>query len=392
MRSLVLKRSEKFSTKKQDNTRKKRNEMSSARKSPRNTQKKEAKPEETPTKPKPPKKKQKPSPSPQNQKQKKPPENQKPKPPEEECEAELLIRDLPALPHPQEDAVIRVEEQFPIDEKYVNPAVVVKKKRRLEQAPDVFSFELADVGLDYTFGFFGKRREGKSFTMRWLMYHMRTEFPRVYVFTNTSFNGFWQRMVPEGKVFPTYMPGVLQAIISQQEQFLKDQENVPEQDRANPRVMIILDDCISQKLQNDEVLRTLFYNGRHLKFCLMISLQYCRGLPPGMRTNFDMAFAFRLQSIEQREAFAEAFLGHLDKRVGQETLETYSWQDHETKQRQVLVVDISGNKPIDEMLSACQPQEVPEFRVGCKEFWDDEPPPAPPKQNTVERLSKKRKN
>jgi len=319
-----------------------------------------------------------------NQKQK-----QKPKPQtKDHFDANILVKELPPNPHPYEDAAIPVEEQFPYEETYENPVEVVQKPRLSPDKPIVTPFQLCDLGLDYTIGFFGKRREGKSFTMRWLMYHMRTEFPRVYVFTNTSFNGFWQRMVPEGKIFETYMPGVLQAIIDQQKDFLREQDKLPEMERANPRVMIILDDCINQKLQNDEVLRTLFFNGRHFKFCLMISLQYCKGLPPGMRTNFDLAFAYRLQSMEQREAFSEAFLGHLDRKVGQEMLETYCWMDHETKARQSLVVDISSNKPIDEMLSACQAQEVPEFKVGCKEFWEDEPPPAPPKKTTVERIRK----
>jgi hypothetical protein len=32
-------------------------------------------------------------------------------------------------------------------------------------------------------------------------------------------------------------------------------------------------DCINQDLHFDEVLRFIFYNGRHLKVCLMITLQ-----------------------------------------------------------------------------------------------------------------------
>jgi hypothetical protein len=59
-------------------------------------------------------------------------------------------------------------------------------------------------------------------------------------------------------------------------------------------------------------------------------------------------------------------------------LEEYSWQDEDGK-RQALVIDTSGRKPIDAMISTIQAKEVPEFKLGSAEHWLDEPPPWPPR-------------
>lgn len=82
-----------------------------------------------------------------------------------------------------------------------DPALLTEKLENVEVPEDGFvptvePFDVRQLGDDFTYAFFGKRREGKSFCMRYLLYHMRHLFPRVYVFTNTKINGFWQKSVP----------------------------------------------------------------------------------------------------------------------------------------------------------------------------------------------------
>lgn len=50
-----------------------------------------------------------------------------------------------------------------------------------QDAPEIRPFKLGCIGPDFTLGFIGKRREGKSFAMRWVMHSMRDKFPRGYV-------------------------------------------------------------------------------------------------------------------------------------------------------------------------------------------------------------------
>jgi hypothetical protein len=239
--------------------------------------------------------------------------------------------------------------------------------------PQLHPFRLGSVGPDYTMAFFGKRREGKSFAMRWILYHMRDRFPRGYVFTNTKINGFWQEFVPEKYVFNGYSEAVMAKIIASQESIVTwMQKNPCEAKQVNPYIFVVLEDCMNQDLHHQELLKSLFYNGRHLKMFLLISLQYARGVPPGFRENVDMAFLFRLHSASQIEAVAENFLGHLDKKDAKMCLETAIWKDQETGDRQFLVVDNSGNSDIDNMLYVGHAADPGDFKLGCKQYWENE--------------------
>lgn len=151
-----------------------------------------------------------------------------------------------------------------------------------EGAPKVYPFMLDQIGPDFTMAFFGKRREGKSFAMRWMLYHLRHKIPRIFVFTNTRLNGFWQEFVPDHKIFDGYSPGVMAQIKKQQTEIVTWMMKHPKEGKKiNPYVVVVLEDCMSQDLHHMEQLTDLFFNGRHLKILLMISLQYARGIPPG---------------------------------------------------------------------------------------------------------------
>ena len=151
--------------------------------------------------------------------------------------------------------------------------------------PKVYPFKLEMIGPDYTMGFFGKRREGKSFAMRWILYHLRTQIPRIYVFTTTKLNYYWQDFVPSDKIFNNFSPGVMNQIRLNQIELVEWMKKNPEEGKKiNPYVVIVLEDCLSQDLQHMELLKDIFFNGRHLKLMLLISLQYARGIPPGKLT------------------------------------------------------------------------------------------------------------
>jgi len=211
--------------------------------------------------------------------------------------------------------------------------------------------------------------------MEWILFNLRHFIERVYVFTNTKFNFFWQQRVPESKIFPGYHEGVLFEILEAQKAImenLKAQGIELEERKRIARICIIMDDCITADLHHSEVLKTLFYEGRHLGILLFMSLQYAKGIPPGLRENCDMAFIFMLHSINQVEAVAENFLGHYDKDVAKQILKQCCWRDFMTDQRQCLVVNTSGYTPRHLTLFAALPQPVPDYILGSEEFWKED--------------------
>lgn len=260
---------------------------------------------------------------------------------------------------------------------------LIELRERPKGPITLYPFMLDMVGPDFTIAFIGKRREGKSFALRWVAKKQAPVFPRVFVFTRTKFNYYWQQYVPSKRIFNGFSAAILMQIIERQKLLVEWMFNHPDEaDKINPRILIILDDVISKDLRYEEELRVIFYEGRHSKISLYITMQYAYGIPPGMRENLDMAFIFRLHSTRQIEAVADTFLAQMPKKTAKWLLEAACWKDDGSDQRQCLVVDTSNNAPPDQMLLLAQPQPVEDdsFVLGAKEWWGDEKPYRPPKK------------
>jgi len=269
------------------------------------------------------------------------------------------------------------EALFESDPKYNPPFTVTQVEFDRTAVPPILPYVPDIMGDDFTVLEIGKRREGKSFFTRFQLYHMRGLFSQVFVFTNTKINGFWQTMVPEEYIYEGVDPFVLQALIDHQKKLVEYTYANPDKN-INPRACIIFDDCIDQNMHHMPPLKTLFYNGRHLKCCVFFNIQYAKGLPPGMRENADLAVIFRTHSDTQTEAIAENFLGHWNKESVINILDSYIWKDDKTEQRQAVVVDQSGHSPLSTSIYAAQPVEVPPFVLGCRAFWDKQEPHTEP--------------
>lgn len=148
--------------------------------------------------------------------------------------------------------------------------------------PKIYPFKLKQIGPDFTMGFIGKRREGKSFAMKWVLRELGGYFTNGVVMTSTKTNGFWETMVPRNAIFNGYNPGAMERIYAHQHRLVEwMKRHKREAKNINPYIFIIMEDVLDQDLSHAQQLRNIFYNGRHLKICLLISLQYAKGIPPG---------------------------------------------------------------------------------------------------------------
>lgn len=68
---------------------------------------------------------------------------------------------------------------------------------------------------------YGKRRTGKTFTLRDIMYHCFRDIPFGICMSGTSYNGFWQEYIPATLVFQGLKPEMMQKIIERQKRLIK---------------------------------------------------------------------------------------------------------------------------------------------------------------------------
>lgn len=242
--------------------------------------------------------------------------------------------------------------------------------RKFSDAPPVIDrvYDTAMLKPDYTMLYVGKRREGKSYAMRWHLFSVRDQVPRGYVFTNTKINGFWQQFVPDAYVFPKYNSDIIMQIINQQKALLGWMRDHPEQS-VNPNLFLVLDDCVTEDLFHDPALNTLFFEGRHVRIMVMMSTQYVRRIPPSMRENADVVICFRAHSEAQLTAICESWLGRYNKKEAERIIREYIWQEEE--RRQFMVVDTTQNLGEELFVGfAIDPDIIePGWAMGSEGWW-----------------------
>jgi predicted GIY-YIG superfamily endonuclease len=205
----------------------------------------------------------------------------------------------------------------------------------------------------------GRRRSGKSHNCDWIMYNKRDVFPWGVVFTKTKFNGFWQKRCPNAYIYNGYKPDVLRRLFEHQQKLVAMGDDCP----VNRKMFVIIDDCASQtELMHCEQIKEAANNGRHYDMLFLINTQYAFALSTTIRGNADDVFIFEQQQRRQREAVVEDFIDRLDKK------EAIALLDAVTEVK-YTALHVSAN---DRKLFIAKAETPPEYKLGCKEYWDAE--------------------
>jgi hypothetical protein len=246
------------------------------------------------------------------------------------------------------------------------PILAADKYAEVE-IPDLNEFNPEDIKLDGTVVACGKRRTGKSWVFRNLMYLMRDTFPAGIVISQTDeLNHFWSQYIPQAYIFPKYDPCILDAVFERQKKILNDPSLSEDEAEEKARFFVLLDDVISDsRLKHDSNLMELFVAGRHYKIFTLITTQYAKGISPVLRGNTDYIFIMKTLQMRQRESLWEDFADFLTKDAFAQILDAYT-EDNET-----LVINTCPDTHVDpmEMLGWWKAIDPGEFKMGSVEYW-----------------------
>lgn len=259
--------------------------------------------------------------------------------------------------------------------------------------PNLGYFNPEEIKLDATIVAVGKRRTGKSWVFRNLMYVFKDKIPAGIVISQTDeLNKFWRQYVPSKYIYNKYEPEILDAVFDRQKQILNDHNlSESEKDKKAP-FFVLLDDVISdQRLKFDSNLMELFVAGRHYRLFVLITTQYAKAITPTLRGNTDYCFMMKCIQSRQREALWEDFADFLTKDAFGQIIDAY------TEDNEVLVVDTCPEHTVDplSMMSWWKAVDPGEFKMGDKKYWesamvvDEKPPPTGVPMNTTDLLNVK---
>eukprot|EP00741_Cyanophora_paradoxa_P019018 tig00021108_g18361.t1 len=212
---------------------------------------------------------------------------------------------------------------------------------RMACLPELKWFDVNTVKSDATVVCVGKRRTGKSFFLRDLMFNLSGTFPGGIVISQTDrLNGYWKQYIPQRFIWPKYNPGVLFHLFRRQQAIMQHNKSedvlAGKEDPVDPRFFVLLDD-------------------------------YAKGINPVLRSNTDLAVIFKCSQAMQREALAKEWGDIISQRAFYYLLDKYTQDNH------CLIIDSSNNStnPLD-VLYVYKAEEPPPFRIGSKEYWEGE--------------------
>ena len=216
----------------------------------------------------------------------------------------------------------------------------------------------------------GKRDTGKSFLVRDLLYYHQDIPIGVVVAGTEEGNGFYSKLVPRLFIHNEYNTAIIENILKRQKSVLKQIKKEMEafkRSTIDPRAFVILDDCLYDATwTRDKMMRLLFFNGRHWKIMLIITMQYPLGIPPMLRTNIDFVFILREPYIANRKRIYENYAGMFP------TFESFCQvMDQCTENYECLVINnnVKSNK-ITDMVYWYKADTHNDFKLGSKEFWE----------------------
>ena len=251
--------------------------------------------------------------------------------------------------------------------KHATMPVLVSDLYAQVELPDLQEFAPEEMKLDATIVAVGKRRTGKTWVFRNIMYLFKDKFQAGLIISQTDeLNKFWREYVPKKYIFNKYDPEILQAVFRRQKKILNDVNKTDEEKDKEAPFFILLDDVISdQRLKYDESLMELFVAGRHYRLFVLITTQYAKAITPTLRGNTD--YCFMMKTIQQRqlEALWEDFGSFLTKDAFSQVLNAY------TEDNEVLVINTCPETEVDplSMLAWWKAEDPGPFHMGSEEYW-----------------------
>ena len=210
----------------------------------------------------------------------------------------------------------------------------------------------------------GSKRTGKTTLIQDIMYFFR-HIPAGCIVTGSmsSAEKFGQ-FFPPSCIFDKVDDALLQRI----ENIVNGQEKLRKQKvKHDYSCFILFDDCgFDEKFAKKEIMRKLFMNGRHVNVLIIMAIQYCKSIPPSLRSNIDYVFIMKETFSEQMKKLHQTVAGMIDDyKEFRELMKKY------THNFGCLVVDnTSMSTEIVDMLYHYRANfPTRNFKVGSKELW-----------------------
>lgn len=239
-----------------------------------------------------------------------------------------------------------------------------KKNKKVRYNFSLRKFDMNSMKKDSTVVFVGKRRSGKSYTLRDMMWHLR-DIPFGSVISGTEHaSPFFSDFIPSTFIYSQFDPSIPKKILKTQSK-LKNKAMAKHLDPTKDKFFFVLDDCLyDSSWAKEEVIRELFMNGRHYNILFIITMQYPLGIPPTLRSNIDYSFIFQDYNKENREKLYRSFAGAFGSK------EVFFNVMDNLGEYECLVIDnTKGGRNLEDRVFWYKADMKNNFKMGSEKYW-----------------------
>src|SRR5438132_1113332 len=172
-------------------------------------------------------------------------------------------------------------------------------------------FNMKLIGDNKIIVFIGKRFTGKSILVLDYLYHHQ-DFPLGTVISPTDdYNWTYKPHVPSIFIHEDFTPELIEQVLRRQKDICRNCRLDPKYKGVDPRAFVILDDCLadSDSWVRDKNIKWIFMNGRHAQITFILTMQYCMGITPNLRTNVDYIFICKEPKVANQKRLYEHYAG-----------------------------------------------------------------------------------
>jgi len=159
---------------------------------------------------------------------------------------------------------------------------------------------------------------GKSWIVRNILYEMRDIPCGVVLAPTDKMNKFYDDFMPSSFIHHEFKPEIIPKILGRQSKILEKNETRLKQNKKeiDPRTVFVMDDCMADKDKwiKDPKMLEIMNQGRHFKLTFILTMQYCLGIQPELRTQFNFVFLLGDDNAASRKKIHEHWAGVFPKR------------------------------------------------------------------------------
>tara|TARA_Y100000389_G_C17432246_1_gene503396 strand:- start:244 stop:1044 length:801 start_codon:yes stop_codon:yes gene_type:complete len=229
---------------------------------------------------------------------------------------------------------------------------------------NIRKFDMTKMKNDSVVVILAKRRSGKSYLCRDIMYNRRHTPCGMVISPTEKASPFYKDFVPGLYIHDKYSSELISKFMRRQtEEVEKSKKDIT----RDPSAFLIFDDLMfsAKEWTKDPCVKEIFLNGRHMKISFILLMQFPMGISPALRSNCDYTFLLQENNTNNRRRLYEHYAG-----VFPSFQSFCSALDSCTVNYGCMVIDntsTSGN--LEDSVFWYRAEKKEDFRVGNDKFW-----------------------